>query len=193
MFIIDVDNPSCDWFLENNWILDENPMMVKTKRGWHLYFRTYEDHPQRALAKHVDVRCCGKGFVVAPGSVVDGWEYKEVKMIAKDDLPAVPDEVFMHKHVNGANLGRDDGDVMREKFRTGERNKGLTAVAGKVFSLLYNEIDYDFLLIFLHTANRYKCEPPLEDAEVNSIARSIYRREMSKVENTKSMFRGLSG
>ena len=206
LFIIDIDDPQAEWFQENNWILDENPMMVKTKRGWHLYYQTMEKQAQKKMAEGVDVRTSGLGFVVAPGSVVDEWEYDEHVFIRKSDLPVIPDSLLMtvpnddlftspSSPPSGSGSGskpNGEGGLIRA-FSKGERNNGLARVAGRVFALLYNEIDYDFLLIFLHTVNRYKCDPPLDDAEVNKIAHSIYRRESDNYNVAKGMLSSLNG
>ena len=193
LFVIDVDDPKCDWFQENNWLLDENPMMVRTRKGWHLYFQINEDTKQSPLAKGVDVRCCGRGFVVSPGSKVDNYEYSAVKVVPKDDLPALPDALLMVTPKDEFVGKSSNGSGIIKPLTKGERNEGLAKIAGRIFGLLYNELDYDVLLIFLHTVNRYKCNPPLDDSEVNTIGRSIYRKEQTQYNAAKGMLRGLHG
>ena len=181
------------WFNENNWIVDENPMMVKTRNGWHIYFQTRDDHKQSNLAFGVNVRACGRGQVVSPGSVVDGWTYKATSIIPKDDLPALPDSLVMSAPARTPISSKTNGSGLIKPLNKGQRNDGLTRIAGRVFGLLYNELDYDVLLMFMHTLNRYKCNPPLDDAEVNTIARSIYAKEQNRYNVAKGMLSGLHG
>lgn len=200
LFIIDVDQRGLGWLEDNKWLTDEEPMMVKTKNGWHLYFQTEDDHRQSSLAPGVDVRACGKGQVVAPNSTVCGWTYKALRLIGKDDLPAVPNSLFLLHSAgeessaarNGGLAPRGEKRTLKKELREGERNRELTRVAGVLFKFLYDEMDWEFLLIVLHDWNRYLCKPPLADGEVNVIAKSIYNRETEIRNKAKAMFAGMS-
>ena len=59
-----------------------------------------------------------------------------------------------------------------EEFGQGERNAGLTSLGG---TLRRRGAKRDELLAFLHAANRDRCKPPLDDAEVEQIVESLLR------------------
>lgn len=77
-------------------------IVATPSRGWHLYFRHPEDGPAlrntkggtaRALGPNIDTRGHG-GYVVAPGSVVDGRRYRIVRDQPPGSLPGWLAEVL---------------------------------------------------------------------------------------------------
>jgi hypothetical protein len=72
---------------------------------------------------------------------------------------------------SGSSRGRVRRDVLRKPIRD-ERNVTLTSVAG---SLRDRGLDEETIRVVLLEVNRLRCEPPLEDAEVERIAESVSR------------------
>ena len=67
-------------------------------------------------------------------------------------------------------IGTVSRDVLGGPIREGGRNVALTSVAG---SLRNRGLDADIICRVLLEVNRFKCEPPLSEAEVIRISRSI--------------------
>ena len=85
---------------QNCVVLDEDPgadpalvqqfpptMTVRTPRGRHHYFFSFEEYGNRKFAPGIDTRCAA-GYVLAPGSLVDGNRYVVERDCEPADLPA---------------------------------------------------------------------------------------------------------
>jgi hypothetical protein len=148
----------------------------RTRRGEHLYFA----HPPHAVQPHVpdlpgvDVKTDG-GYVVAPGSVVDGWVYDfqgsvdEAHLRSLSALPPGLDTVLMVRSRQHTNVPT----VIPE----GERNTTLTRLAGSIAARAGTEAEVEAELL---TENDARCSPPLSEAEVKGISHRIWEREQGR-------------
>jgi RecA/RadA recombinase len=141
---------------------------VKTPHGSHYYFAyTPELRQTTGLMPGVDVRNDG-GYVVAPGSVVDGKLY-EVEHRA--DLTPVPEALL---RLQEARVGTAKTPIPSEDGEVGEgaRNAFLASVAGALRRQAVGKGGIEEALLVI---NQESCSPPLEDTEVLTIARSMCR------------------
>jgi hypothetical protein len=137
--------------------------------GTHLYFR----HPRRKkaswkLAKGVDLRSNG-GFVVAPpASHLTGKAYSWI-LGPRGELAEAPkwlaDLAFSRRSAPDS-VPADAG----KPLQAGERNTGLTSLGG---ALRARGLSEAAICAALLVHNDERCAPPLEDAEVRGIAKSV--------------------
>ena len=156
-------------------------LTVRTRSGgWHLYYRTDGEVRNSAgkLAPGVDVRGDG-GMVVGPPS--PGWAWD-------NDLPmaTIPASVLRGDDGRGnpsrtrarPSAGRPVGTglmwALPARAGEGERNSVLASFAGTLRWAGYEREGIEELLL---AYNAERCHPPLKDAEVLRIARSIARYE----------------
>jgi hypothetical protein len=158
--------------------------------GRHLYFA----HPGATVANRVavragiDVRGDG-GCVVAPPSVhPSGRRYAWVAGREPQRCPLAP----APRHLIGA-TGPGRGHppshwrrLVRETLVPGRRNDTIASMTGH---LLRRGVDLDVVLELMLAWNRSHCRPPLPDAEVARVVRSIERlhaeREAADAEDGK--------
>ena len=61
-------------------------LAVRSPRGLHIYFAGESEH-RNGMLKNIDIRSGTKGYIVGPGSVVNGVEYRIVKDTEPASLP----------------------------------------------------------------------------------------------------------
>lgn len=136
--------------------------------GWHLYYRASGPLRSRnGLLPGVDLKADG-GYVVAPGSEIDGAPYEWVD----PDVPIalLPESIIQlleaepSKKRSGAPLQSE------EVISEGLRNERLASIAG---SMRRKGLDYDEIAATLYAVNAKRCQPPLPEREVQAIAASI--------------------
>jgi hypothetical protein len=171
-------------------------IMVWTGGGWHAYFLLEKpaDSPEELQRAELVMRRIAAGLdgdpvhdrsriLRVPGTY--NWKYGEPRPVGMErfdpDLRYGLDEV---EEMAGALLGdagvgddvQDGGtvsqDVLRAPIRDGGRNVALASVAG---SLRNRGLDAETICSVLLEVNRLRCEPPLAEAEVIGIGRSIGR------------------
>lgn len=155
-------------------------LSVKTGGGgYHLHWRLPAGGPWKngtgVLGPGVDVRADG-GYVILPPSVhPNGQAYAWVE--ADAELEEAPDDLTARvlrpqeaRTVPPGTPGTPGTGVVRE----GGRNEALTRLAGK---LRRAGLEADEILAALGGANVRVCVPPLPEAELRTIARSIGGRE----------------
>lgn len=139
--------------------------------GWHLYFsypagRDVRNDASGKIAKGVDVRGNG-GYVVAPLSIhQSGQRYEWVgdNGVSPANLPQhLIERLFARPE---RKQRASDGESIPE----GERNSTLASMAG---SMRHAGFDEEEILAALKVANENRCDPPLDDIEVERIAASI--------------------
>jgi putative DNA primase/helicase len=134
--------------------------------GRHLYFALPDGVEVASGAgvfgPGVDVRAEG-GYVVAPPSIGYRWELSS----HPDETPvaAVPTVVLRRLSGNGLRAPRHLPDVVPE----GQRENILCSLAGTMRNRGASE---DGILAALRAENDARCRPPLEDADLQRIARS---------------------
>lgn len=143
-------------------------LTVKTPSGGqHRVFRL----PKGVTVKNsvgvlpgVDIRTSG-GYVVAPPSETDKGKYKFTSLAPIADAPPALIELLTSGRARDKPVGADS-----PVFPTGQRNAGLTSIAGR---LRRSGHGYDEIIALLEAANSQRCQPPLTDDEVETIARSV--------------------
>jgi len=65
-------------------------------------------------------------------------------------------------------------------FKKGQRNNGLTHLAGKL-RYYYQIRDVDLITQLLLVFNDFVCDPPLPKSEVQTIARSVSSRPLTRL------------
>ena len=141
--------------------------------GWHLYYCAPQEQLVRCrtgLLPGIDIKADG-GYVVGPGSAIDGQAYEWAD--AEAHMAALPEAVIKlmangHKSAAEAKGALD----VPEKIAEGGRNETLTRLAG---AMRAKGMAAEEIAAALKAANTRRCEPPLPDEEVEAIAASIGR------------------
>lgn len=150
-------------------LLRNNPI-VKTGRGWHIYL----DDPTGGYSPSVgtngdigiDIRA-GVSYVVAPPSNhANGSSYTWIR--TPKDLPQPPtpwlDQYIRNRYDKPIRI-YEEGD----KITLGGRNTEMISLAGTMRNRGFTETSIRAALL---AENTTRCQPPLEDLEIESIARS---------------------
>ncbi len=172
VLVLDVDGPEGEAELRRHGH-PVTPMVRTAGGGLHLYFRHPEHHVKTGIrvAPGLDVKASG-GYVVAPPSVGANGEPYEWIVSPQDAELADPPAWLM------ALLERErpkgPAGPVGERIPAGGRNKGLASLAGSMRRRGMGEAE---ILAALRVANEQRCEPPLEDVEVEKIATSVARYE----------------
>jgi predicted P-loop ATPase len=169
-----------------------NPLGTETlkvytsKGGVHIYLKGSIKQTTSQIAPKVDTRGDGKGFVVSPGSVhVTGTVY--TPSCTLDNLVLLPLDPSL-KALLESKIGSGKRSVQSrtalavsptemaadEVVTEGSRNTKLTSIAGRFRSRGDSQADIEVLLL---QRNMQLCNPPLDEAEVLNIARSVARYE----------------
>ncbi len=174
-FVVDIDPRHgggatlAAWEAENGAL----PYTVEARTpsgGSHLYFAVPEGINVRSgagvIGPGVDVRGEG-GYVIVPPS--PGYQWVE----NGGGLENAP-EALLRSLRTSTSYGRGPAAPLPEKIRLGDRNSQLTSVAGSLRRRRAAEAE---IVEALRVINQKRCEPPLEDEEVQRIARSVARYE----------------
>jgi len=135
--------------------------------GQHFYYAS--PGPLRCrigLLNGIDIKADG-GYVVAPGSTLDGKAYEWVDPEAH--LVMLPDTIIKlmaEKRPSKSAQLPAKGKPITE----GKRNAALASIAG---GMRRRNMGLDEIFTALKTMNAKRCQPPLPDTEVETIARSI--------------------
>jgi putative DNA primase/helicase len=142
--------------------------------GWHLYFRYPVGldirNSNSKIAKGVDIRANG-GYVVAPLSLHQSgsrYEWAGDGLVSLADLPP-----HLLQKIT-AKKQRDTTAAEGDEIPEGQRNSTLARMAG---NMRHAGFDEEAILAALKATNENRCDPPLDDAEVERIAASISRYE----------------
>jgi hypothetical protein len=189
LLILDVDpkHGGSDSLAKYN-SLPQTPQVETGSGGRHYYFR----HPggdvrnsAGTLGPGLDVRG-HHGYVVAPPSLHQtGKEYKWL-IDPKAPLADMPRWL-----INDQRKKSDPSLVQGGKIPAGKRNSWLTSQAG---GMRCRGANYAAIYRSLRELNAVQCDPPLSDAEVNRIARSVsdYAPEKCRP-GTKLNLKAMSG
>ncbi len=186
LVVIDVD-------AESTWLTDNPdralelaiaPLSLTANDGRQYVFRQPPDKAWRnttgRIAPHVDTRADG-GYIVVPPSVLAGGKaYRWAEGMALDDppesLPEPPpwlseqlDTLSTHGHTL-AHVAADSPESNR--IPSGQRNATLARLAGTMRRVGMSQSE---ILAALQRANAERCQPPLDDREVEQIAGSVAR------------------
>jgi len=175
LVVVDTDNAEAEaWANEH---LPATPMMCKTAKGMHRYYR----HPGTEVRNGarittadgtfaLDVRGDG-GYVVAPGSThPTGTIYTAPSKwpASLDDVP-----VFSPSWLAAPLEPRvSPTTAAGETIPAGERNARLTSEAG---AMQRRGMSEGAILAALRVENELRCVPPLQEREIAAIAKSVGR------------------
>ncbi len=177
--VVDIDLPDAKRTLEalNFSMTDYLTPKVRTPGGYHLYFK---HHPGirtgvGVIGKGVDVRSDG-GYVVGPGSVVDGSVYNWVVSPEEQELEEVPEWLLP-----GSRLLRRMGNTptLDNNIQEGGRNMAMIGLAG---SLVGRKVPPNIVLETMLYINDRMLESPLPRAEVAEVHASAERRWRDEME-----------
>ena len=181
------------------------PLAQTPRGGFHLYFKADWPNTTGKIAPGVDTKGQG-GYIVVPPSTLDATAYKEpVELInggayrwirplmPVDQLPPPPP--WLDEAVKAASRQAEpkttDSDALAQKalrdcetLPEGQRNDGLTRLAGKLRRLGLSQPELEAALL---EANRIRCVPPLPEREVLAIARSVSRYPAGSVKGLETM------
>ncbi len=162
LVVIDID----DVELNKDWLYDYSKECISTtpRGGMHIWFNGEARNSVNAEIR-VDVRGNG-GYVVVPPSPGYDWTNGPLHI---SDLSPIPQDLldYVQPKKTQEVKTNDSGDVMH-----GGRNNYLTQVAG---ALQRKGLSYEALTAALSAENEARCNPPLSDQEVATIAKSVSR------------------
>ena len=145
--------------------------------GRHLYF-AHPGYPVRnraGIRQGVDLRGDG-GYVVAPPSVhPSGERYVWRAGHSPEERQPAPLPGWLLTATSASRSGRSVGDwrkLVRDGVPEGQRNSTIASLTGH---LLWHGVDPGVALELMLAWNRSCCRPPLDDAEVAQVVRSISR------------------
>lgn len=130
--------------------------------GFHLYYNYIEGlrNSVKTIDEETDIRNDG-GYVVAPGSV--GYSFID---------PEHPITEFPVSRIPSAPAKKEVKPAGSNDIIEGGRNNYLTQLAGK---LQRNGVTFEALSAALHAENEARILPPLDEREVDTIIRSVFR------------------
>lgn len=170
--VLDVDSPKGDFTLADRDINinDYLTATVSTPNGMHYYFK-YNNRIRTGVAvigDGIDVRSDG-GYVVGPGSEIDGKQYEWVPDFSPEavGIADAPEWMFARKE----NAVKKEV-WLDEPIRNGRRNNTFTSLAG---ALVYRNLSWRQILDVLIYFNDRWCDEPLEIGELENIVNSVER------------------
>jgi putative DNA primase/helicase len=193
---LDYDGPhAAEAWAKTNILLPPTARIETRSGGFHLIFTQSKKLIQAAIVKRniglVTADCaCTKDDKAHPCHVdflINGIEvippttgYREDPDFPLECAVEIPDEVIelAIKHSQEKEKNGNGGKSSDGKIRAGERNVTLTSIAGV---LRRQGMGFDAIFAALRQHNHEKCEPPLDDAEVEKIARSVSRYDAGVV------------
>jgi hypothetical protein len=184
--VVDTDNEEAEGWAHAN--LPATPMMCKTAKGMHRYYR----HPGTEVRNGaristdigtiaLDVRGDG-GYVVAPGSVHPSGVTYAAPTKWPTTLEDVP--VFSAAWLAGPSKPIISAPTTGEQIPSGQRNATLTSLAGAMQRRGMSEAA---ILAALQVENDAKCNPPLDSRELSTIVKSVGRYEPNAVPALRSL------
>src|SRR5215218_4665651 len=168
VLLLDVDGPEGEAELQKHGH-PVTPIVRTAGGGLHLYFK-HPEHRVRTgirVAPGLDVKATG-GYVVAPPSVgPNGKPYEWILAPEEAELADPPGWLM-----NLLRRERPKGPAapVGARIPSGKRNDVLTSLAGTMRRRGMGEAE---ILGALRVANEQRCQPPLDEEEVEKIAASV--------------------
>jgi len=205
LVVVDVDRLPKDGVkkvLPNPWLeptaealesLAADTVVESPTGGFHLYFaadRALEElgeirNSTSEIAEGVDVRAEG-GYIVAPGSVINGRPYRELDgraLVDRTDLPELPPTLIedFRRLKAGKSRGKARDKSPSKASRTtlvtiaeGKRHAALASEAGRLRGQGLGEVA---ILAELRRFNEERCSPPQDDADLVRLARDFAEKD----------------
>jgi len=176
VIVVDCDSDeSVNRFIKN-YPEAQTTRQVQTGRGRHFYFQHCDgvrNDAGKFLGAGIDVRGEG-GFVVVPPSIhANGKPYQYINRSRPIPLPDALKEVLVGQRKDNGSAGSRAVEV-EEPIKEGQRNDTLASMAG---AMRRRGMSQQAIATALNVENASRCDPPLPEAEVDNIARSIARYE----------------
>lgn len=177
LIVFDIDprnggSESWDTFLEEHGALPDGATQLTAGGGLHHLAEYVEGVRSCKLRDGVDLLADGRYFVAWPSRIGErGYEWELSSSPVDGVAPFVVPERWRPSvvaPVKSAPL------VAGAELITGNRNSGLTALAG---AMRWHGMSAEEILAALTVANETRCEVPLPASEVRHIARSVARYE----------------
>lgn len=159
-------------------------LMTETPNGGiHIYFKYRKGLKNRAdYFPGIDIRTDG-GVIVAPGSQKkkkDGTTGNYQVMVDRpiEEMPDGLFELFKERDISQKKektRSSDNDGLGGEVYPSGKRNDSLFRDGMMVFSKTDIK-DHTIISAFLQTLNNSKCQPPLDQNEVERIAKSVWEK-----------------
>jgi len=180
LLVVDIDGSDNTWPDDQDKLLElsNSPTSLTPGGGCHYLFRQPEGKAWKnttsKLAPKVDTRADG-GYIVAPPSVVDDKAYKWVdghELDSSPDLLPEPPEWVVDALDNVSTEQNTQSSHSENIIPSGCRNSTLASLAG---TMRRTGMGSEEIIAALRVANLTRCNPPLPEAEVDSIVKSISR------------------
>lgn len=203
-FVLDIDvKEGAQGDISLRELTDKHGKLPKTVQvntwsgGLHYYFKIPEGVTignRTNILPGIDIRGNG-GYVIAPPSIINGQAYKWVTACSPSETDIADAPAWLLKLVVSDKVKpKEDAPASEvQSIRAGGRNDALTREAGKLRRL---NVSYDSILTVVKELNQARCSPPLSDAEVETIVKSvckydpasnIYKEPYTDVWNAKLM------
>lgn len=182
LVVIDVDNKNGkNGFETIESFMDIFPRtrIVKTAHnGWHMYYHV--DRPiacKVSLYDGIDIRGEG-GYVVGIGSIIDDSKY-----FISDNFPIAEANESVYQFLNGNQLKIKESIEKLEVINEGQRNDYLFRMGCVLQQKGFSD---GAIEACLNKENELRCNPPLENKEMNQIIKSTlkYKKGFIEVKNS---------
>jgi hypothetical protein len=139
--------------------------------GRHIIFRHPGRRLPKTLAPGIDLKGEGGYIVVAPSIHASGKRYQWHGGRANGLLHPANPPGWLLERIEGARNGAGAQDTVDpDKWPPGERNNRLTSIAG---TMRRRGVSKEAITAALLEENQHRCDPPLPEGEVRSIAESV--------------------
>ena len=163
LLVVDIDPAAADWYHANAARL-ACKRIHKTRRGWHLLYRTEQTFQCSAgkLAPGVDVRSDG-GYII--------W-WPSVGLEATGDIEDIspPPQWLVDALTRTSEKPKNEAPSGDGRIREGRRNSALASIAGAMRRKGASPAAIEAALL---AENAARCVPPLDEQEVCKIAASV--------------------
>ncbi len=191
LLVVDIDSA------DNTWLADEPDKQIELASGAlsltagggrHYLFRQPEGrhwhNTTGRLAERVDTRADG-GYIVVPPSVLEGrkayrWSPDLELDVSPELLPEPPQwlSLELDQLAGGSQSDHVAGEVLANSIPSGQRNTTLARLAGTMRRAGMSRAE---ILAAILQTNSDRCDPPLDEREVERIATSVARYEPDQV------------
>jgi len=171
--VVDIDGPDGDAVLDAAGYVLPPTVYQTTGRGTHHLYRTARKiAPRVAVVPHVDLRGPGSYIVAEPSRHANGATYRwHGKLTDAADAPAWLAGFADQRPTPTAT-------TPGEPIPDGQRNAALASLAGTMRRRGMTELA---ILAALLTENAERCQPPLAESEVRTIAASVARYQPANI------------